>query len=253
MSFYRSFANEETSFNRDPRRRDRSRSEIRRPNTTETLPTVSTPVQIVNQSEQSTSTNNVLDFFKTLGLNSQLIQALINANPPKIEEIPPPLPVVNNAQEFASFLSENYGLDSRITSPSVHRGNPVLNHFPSKLIFNLDSRQLSSTVIPMNHSPRSISIEESYKEFLATIDQTLFDNLTRQRLQRIALLDDELDRLHRMKIELNKTNRRRPPNKDKDSLLKENENLQHELTEYTRNLKRSILQMYSAYMIVVKQ
>jgi len=77
------------------------------------------------------STNGVLDFFKTLGLNSQLIQALINANPPKIEQIqqqPQQQQLVNNAQEFASFLSQSYGLDSTVTPPSnqpVNRGNRI--------------------------------------------------------------------------------------------------------------------------------
>lgn len=101
----------------------------------------------------------------------------------------------------------------------------------------------SSSVIP---------IEESYRQFLASIDQTLLDDITRQRLQRIIVLDDELDQLQQMKIELNKTSerhsRRRTSNKEKDSLVKENENLQEELIEYTRNLKRSILQTYSAHV-----
>lgn len=115
MSSSRSSTREEIDRNRDPRRRDRSRSDIRRstPNITET---------------SSPPTNHVVDFFQTLGLNSQLIQALINANPPRIEQIsPPPLPTVNNAQEFASFLSQNYGLYSPMITPSpnpsVNRGN----------------------------------------------------------------------------------------------------------------------------------
>lgn len=125
MSFSRSSANEETSRNRDTRCRDRSRSEIRRPNST--LPTTSSASQF---DEQFTVTSNVLDFFKTLGLNAQLIQALINANPPKIEQTPVPLPVVNNAQEFASFLRQNYGLDSRPSTPSpVNRSNRIQDHF----------------------------------------------------------------------------------------------------------------------------
>ena len=136
MSFYRSSTSEEIDRNRDPRRRDRSRSEIRRPapNAAETLGTSLTATQAAPQTVSSMPANHVVDFFKTLGLNSQLIQALINANPPKIEEIqtPPPPPAVNNAQEFASFLSQNYGLHSpRITSspnPPVNRGNQAYTH-----------------------------------------------------------------------------------------------------------------------------
>ena len=118
MSFYRSSANDEPNRSRDPRQRDRSRSEIRRPNSTDTSLTTN---QLV-RSEQSPASNGVIDFFKTLGLNSQLIQALINANPPRTEPIQPPQPSVNNAQEFASFLSHSYGLESTI-NPSVNRGN----------------------------------------------------------------------------------------------------------------------------------
>jgi hypothetical protein len=114
----------EPNRSRDPRQRDRSRSEIRRPNSTDTIPTSLTVNQSV-RSEQSTATNGVLDFFKTLGLNSQLIQALIKANPPKSESIQPPQPSVNNAQEFASFLSQSYGLESTI-NPPVNRGNKIL-------------------------------------------------------------------------------------------------------------------------------
>ncbi len=112
----------ELNRNRDPRQRDRSRSEIRRPNSTDTIPTSSTATQPV-RSEQSTATNGALDFFRTLGLNAQLIQALINANPPKPEPIQAPSPpLVNNAQEFASFLSHSYGLESTV-NPPVNRGN----------------------------------------------------------------------------------------------------------------------------------
>jgi len=121
MSFYRSSANDEPNRSRDPRQRDRSRSEIRRPNSTDTFPTSLTANQSV-RSEQSPATNGVLDFFKTLGLNSQLIQALINANPPTSEPIQPPPQPAHNAQEFASFLSKSYGLESTI-NPPVNRGN----------------------------------------------------------------------------------------------------------------------------------
>ena len=116
----------ESNRNRDPRQRDRSRSEIRRPNSTDTP---SAPI-IANQparSEQNAATTSAFEFFKTLGLNSQLIQALINANPPRSEPSQPapslPQPLVNNAHEFASFLSQSYGLESPI-NPPVNRGNP---------------------------------------------------------------------------------------------------------------------------------
>ena len=73
----------------------------------------------------------------------------------------------------------------------------------------------------------------------------MVDDETRQRLQRIALLDSELDKLHRMNIELSKTSekrsRRRSSTKDKDPLLKENENLQNELIDYLRTLKASLM------------
>jgi hypothetical protein len=129
MSYYRPSPNDESDRSRDPRQRDRSRSEIRRPNSTDTFPSSLTTNESVGQ-EQLASTNGVLDFFKTLGLNSQLIQALINANPPKIEQIQqqPQQQLVNNAQEFASFLSQSYGLDSTVIPPSnqpVNRGNRI--------------------------------------------------------------------------------------------------------------------------------
>ena len=80
---------------------------------------------------------------------------------------------------------------------------------------------------------------------------------TRRRFQRIVLLDDELDKLHRMRIELGKNSerhsRRRTSTKGKDHLLKENENLQHELIEYTKTLKISVMNTFSASMILAKQ
>jgi hypothetical protein len=129
MSYYRPSPNDESDRSRDPRQRDRSRSEIRRPNTTDTFPSSSLTTNQPLGQEQLPSTNSVLDFFKTLGLNSQLIQALINANPPKLEQIQQqPQQLVNNAQEFASFLSQSYGLNSTIIPPSnqpVNRGNKI--------------------------------------------------------------------------------------------------------------------------------
>jgi hypothetical protein len=108
-------------------------------------------------------------------------------------------------------------------------------------------------------SSSSISIHESYKQFLDSIDQTLLDDETRQRFQRIALLDNELDKLHRMNIELTKNSERRSrrhtSTKDKDPLLKENENLQNELIDYIKTLKTTIMNNYSTYnnMIIIKQ
>ena len=100
-----------------------------------------------------------------------------------------------------------------------------------------------------NNSASSLSVDEYYKQFLRSIDQTLLDNQTRQRFQRIALLDNELDKLHRMNAELIKTterySRQRSSTKDKDPLLKENENLQHELIAHIKTLKTNMLNNYS--------
>lgn len=93
--------------NRDPRRRDRSRSDVRRTDHDE--PTFTSD----NQQQSSSSANSNADLFKTLGLNAQLIQTLTNTNPPKIEQ-----PI--HAQEFASFLSQSYGLSH---PPVINRGN----------------------------------------------------------------------------------------------------------------------------------
>jgi len=90
--------------NRDPRCRDRSRSDIRRTTHDETTFTSDN-----QQQTSSSSANSNADFFKTLGLNTQLIQALINVNPQPI-----------HAQEFASFLSQNYELNH---PPIINRGN----------------------------------------------------------------------------------------------------------------------------------
>jgi len=111
----------------------------------------------------------------------------------------------------------------------------------------------SNTLLNVNNnSTSSISIDESYKQFLYSIDQSLLDDETRQRFQRIALLDNELDKLHRMNIELTKTterrSRRRTSTKDKDPLLKENENLQNELIDYIKTLKTTVMNNYSTYM-----
>jgi len=103
-----------------------------------------------------------------------------------------------------------------------------------------------------NNSTSSISIDESYKQFLCSIDQSLLDDEIRQRFQRIALLDNELDKLYHMNIELTKNSerrsRRRTSTKDKDPLLKENENLQNELIDYIKTLKTTMINNYSTYM-----
>jgi hypothetical protein len=108
----------------------------------------------------------------------------------------------------------------------------------------------SNTLI--NVSNNSLSIDELYKQYLSSIDQTLFDEEIRKRFQRIALLDNELDKLHRMNIELTKTSekrsRRRTSTKDKDPLLKENENLQNQLIEYIKTLKTTMMNNYPLYM-----
>jgi hypothetical protein len=104
-----------------------------------------------------------------------------------------------------------------------------------------------------NDSSSSISIDELYKHYLSSIDQSLLDDDTHKRLQRIALLDNELDKLHRMNIELIKNgerrSRRRASTKDKDPLLKENESLQTELIHYIKTLKTTMMMMnYPSYM-----
>jgi hypothetical protein len=105
-----------------------------------------------------------------------------------------------------------------------------------------------------NNSTSSISIDELYKQFLCSIDQSLLDDETRQRFQRIALLDNELDKLYHMNIELTKNSerrsRRRTSTKDKDPLLKENENLQNELIDYIKTLKTTMINNYSTYMSI---
>jgi hypothetical protein len=123
----------EVNRNRDPRHRDRSRSELRRPDSTDrTLPALPT------KQDEPIPNNNVVDFFKTLGLNSQLIQALINANPPKVQQVSSPVlqPTVNNAQEFASFLSQSYGLHSTAPS-SVNRGEQRMERKIRNTVFFL--------------------------------------------------------------------------------------------------------------------
>jgi len=277
MSYSHSLTNNESNQSRDPRHRDRSRSEIRRSDNTDPLPSSLTTNQPIRQ-EQSPPTNGILDFFKTLGLNSQLIQALINANPPKIEQVQQQ--TVNNAQDFASFLSNSYGLDSTISSTpnqSVNRGNKPNEIIFTKVILCIDPRrrQISTPIVSTNstsidissrfHQPtdphlysmiptntllnvnnNSTSIDELYKQYLSSIDQSLLDDETRKRLQRIALLDNELDKLHRMNTELTKNSqrrsRRRTSTKDKDPLLKENENLQNQLIDHIKTLKTTIIE-----------
>lgn len=264
MSHYHWTVNDQLNGNRDPRRRDRSRSEIRRSTNEDTLSSTG------NQGP-STSTNLTVDFLKTLGLNAQLIEALINANPPKNEQTEAPTvqqqQTVHNAQEFASFLSQSYGLYSSET-PSTNRGSenlPLRNQIGQVRVLFADPRRRPASTVPTPSDSRSIvypnplvtnnnapSIDESYKQFINSIDQTLLNDETRQRFQRIALLDKELDKLQRMHIELVKTierhSRARTSSKDKDPLLKENENLQTELIKYLRTLKATIMNNYSLYM-----
>jgi hypothetical protein len=139
MSHNRFLPDNEPERSRDPRHRDRSRSEIRRSNTLDVLPPPVTTNEPLRQ-EESTPRNGVLDFLKTLGLNSQLIQALLNANPPKLEQIPqqPPEQSVNNAQEFASFLSKSYRLDPPTvptTNQPINRGNNTLSFISIQQFF----------------------------------------------------------------------------------------------------------------------
>ncbi|CAF1224702.1 unnamed protein product [Rotaria sordida] len=280
MSYHRSLITNELNQNRDPRNRDRSRSEIRRPNNIDTISSSVTIDQPLRQ-EQSTPTNGVLEFFKTLGLNSQLIQALINANPQNIEQVQsqPQQQLVNNAQDFATFLSKSYGLDPTI----IPTPNQSINRDPRRRQIStvanpsmpINSNQASTNDIsiqfdrPMNPRTNSIitnntllnvsnnstsskSIDELYKQYLSSIDQSLLDDEIRKRFQRIALLDNELDKLHRMNIELTKNierrSRRRTSTKDKDPLLKENENLQNELIDYIKTLKITLMNNYPTYM-----
>ncbi|CAF1060654.1 unnamed protein product [Adineta steineri] len=257
-----SYPNNELNRNRDPRCRDRSRSEIRRTDSTDTFASSSTINQTLRP-EQSTSKTSVVDFLKTLGINSQLIQALINANPPKIEQIQqqqPQQPLINNAQEFASFLSQSYGLDSTINNSILNQ--PVnrdprcrqISTLPTPTISTNSNHNTSMEILPRftqsNHM--SLSIDESYKQYLSSINQSLLDNETRKHFQRIALLDNELDKLHHMNNELIKTSekrsKRRTSTKSKDPLLKENENLQTELIDYIKTLKTTMMINYPIYM-----
>ncbi|CAF1225106.1 unnamed protein product [Rotaria sordida] len=280
MSYHRSLITNELNQNRDPRNRDRSRSEIRRPNNIDTISSSVTINQPLRQ-EQSTPTNGVLEFFKTLGLNSQLIQALINANPQNIEQVQPQpqQQLVNNAQDFATFLSKSYGLDPTIIptpNQSINRdprrrqistvANPSMSINSNQASTNDISIQFDRPMNPRtnsiitnntllnlsNNSTSSKSIDELYKQYLSSIDQSLLDDEIRKRFQRIALLDNELDKLHRMNIELTKNierrSRRRTSTKDKDPLLKENENLQNELIDYIKTLKTTLMNNYPTYM-----
>ncbi|CAF3242956.1 unnamed protein product [Rotaria socialis] len=278
MSHHRSLVNHELNTSRDPRNRDRSRSDIRRPNSTDTF-AASVPIIQPLKQEQPTPTNGVLEFFKTLGLNSQLIQALINANPQNsqpVQQQQPQQPSVNTAQDFASFLSHSYGLNSTVMptpNQSVNRDprrrqismvtNPSnCNQMLSNTVssnFDRPTDPRSNSVITNNsfshvnnNSSLSVSIDELFKQYLSTIDQSLLSDEIRKKFQRIALLDNELDKLYRMNIELTKNierrSRRRTSAKDKDPLLKENENLQNDLIIYIKTLKTTLMNHYPTYM-----
>ncbi|CAF3736249.1 unnamed protein product [Rotaria socialis] len=278
MSHHRSLVNHELNTSRDPRNRDRSRSDIRRPNSTDTF-AASVPIIQPLKQEQPTPTNGVLEFFKTLGLNSQLIQALINANPQNsqpVQQQQPQQSSVNTAQDFASFLSHSYGLNSTVMptpNQSVNRDprrrqismvtNPSnCNQMLSNTVssnFDRPTDPRSNSVITNNsfshvnnNSSLSVSIDELFKQYLSTIDQSLLSDEIRKKFQRIALLDNELDKLYRMNIELTKNierrSRRRTSAKDKDPLLKENENLQNDLIIYIKTLKTTLMNHYPTYM-----
>ncbi|CAF2042326.1 unnamed protein product [Rotaria magnacalcarata] len=277
MSHHRSLINNELNTSRDPRNRDRSRSDIRRPNSTDTF-AASVPIIQPLKQEQPTPTNGVLEFFKTLGLNSQLIQALINANPQNSQpaQQQPQQQSAHTAQDFASFLSHSYGLNSTVMptpNQSVNRDprrrqismgtNPSnSNQMLSNTIssnFDRPTDPRSNLVITNNsfshvnnNSSLSVSIDELFKQYLSTIDQSLLSDEIGKKFQRIALLDNELDKLYRMNIELTKNierrSRRRASAKDKDPLLKENENLQNDLIVYIKTLKTTLMNNYPAYM-----
>lgn len=102
-----------------------------------------------------------------------------------------------------------------------------------------------------NNSMLSKKIDDSYKQYISSIDLSLLDDETRQTVQRITLLDNELDKLHRMNAELNKNSERRSrrhsSTKVKDPLLRENENLQNKLIDYIKTLKTKVVNNYPAY------
>ena len=99
-----------------------------------------------------------------------------------------------------------------------------------------------------NHESLPASVDESFKQYLDVLDQVKFNGDVRKRLERIALLDSELDKLHRMNVELTKNahrrSRRRESTKDKDPLLRENENLQNDLRSHIRTLKVAMMNVY---------
>lgn len=111
----------------------------------------------------------------------------------------------------------------------------------------------SNTLLNVNNN--STSIDELYKQYLSSINQSLLDDETRKHFQRIALLDNELDKLYRMNIELTKNSERRSRRRTstKDPLLKENENLQNELIDYIKTLKTTIMINYPIYTFIGRQ
>ncbi len=131
---------------------------------------------------------------------------------------------------------------STVTTPIVSTNSTsidISSRFPH-------SYSMIPTNTLLNVNNNSTSIDELYKQHLSSIDQSLLDDETRKRLQRIALLDNELDKLHRMNTELTKNSerrsRRRTSTKDKDPLLKENENLQNQLIDHIKTLKTTIIE-----------
>ena len=155
------------------------------------------------------------------------------------------------------FLVEVMGLIHH----SFNRSTEVNYHFGqcfSHFFIILDPRQNPS--VTTQEPPKfqqtistPLSIDETYKQYLSSINQSLLDDELRKRFQRIALLDSELDKLHRMNFELSKNSerrsRRRSSTKDKDPLLKENEHLQAELMNYLKSLKTTMMINYPPYSL----
>ena len=141
---------------------------------------------------------------------------------------------------------------------SNHMPNGTLSQCPgptnNRSIVRPSSMMTSDNTL-LNASNDSISIksiDNLYKQYLYSIDQTLLDDETRKHFQRISLLDSELDKLRRMNIELTKNSerhfRRRISTKNKDPLLKENANLQNELADYIKTLKTTVMSNYPAHL-----
>ena len=103
-----------------------------------------------------------------------------------------------------------------------------------------------------HHESRPATVDEAFKQYLGVLDQVRLNNDVRKRLERIVLLDSELDKLHRMNIELTRNahrpSRRRESTKDKDPLLRDNEKLQHDLRNHIRTLKEAMMNVYPSFL-----